>query len=110
MRQDNHTNSRPEPSTRKGSGPAAREPNEWFVLAKLNETVARPSFYIAPRNVIAGATYAQHQEFLQRPRTARKTVKDTARRSLLVKEPAGYEDKWDLLERPANEAPLLIGE
>jgi hypothetical protein len=29
--------------------------NEWYVLVKLHEEGTRPSFYILPRNVVAGA-------------------------------------------------------
>lgn len=81
--------------------------NEWFVLVRLQERKNRPSFYVIPRNIVAGATFAQHLEWLERPRDGRK-VKDTPRRTLRAEFIAGYEDRWDLLDRPADEAPLLI--
>jgi hypothetical protein len=87
----------------------AREMNEWYILVGLRAEGERPKFYLIPRNIIAGATYAQHVEWLQRPREGR-SVKDTARRALLAKYLAGYEERWDLLDRPADEAPLLISE
>jgi hypothetical protein len=87
----------------------ARAMNEWYVLVDLRADGDRPKFYVIPRNIIAGATYAQHVEWLQRPREGR-SVKDTTQRSLHAKYLTGYEDRWDLLDRPADEAPLLIGE
>jgi hypothetical protein len=86
----------------------ARQMNEWFVLVKLHETDRRPSFYVMPRNIVAGAVYAQHLEWLNRDRGDRE-VKNTSRRTLRTEHIAGYEDRWDLLDSPADEAPLLIG-
>jgi hypothetical protein len=34
--------------------------NEWYVLVKLHEEGTRPSFYILPRNVVAGADLPRH--------------------------------------------------
>jgi hypothetical protein len=82
--------------------------NEWYVLVKLHEPKTRPSFYIVPRNIVAGAVYAQHQEWLSRPGRGGKPHNDNPRRILQPKWFAGYEDRWDLLGEPADQAPLLI--
>jgi hypothetical protein len=84
--------------------------NEWYVLVKLHGLAIRPTFFVVPRNIIAGVTYAQHQEWLARPGRAGKPHNDNDRRVLLAKHFADYEDRWDLLEHPANEAPLLLGQ
>ena len=83
--------------------------NEWYVLVKLHEEKTRPTFYVVPRNIVAGVAFAQHLEWLSRSRRDGKPHKDTAKRVLLPAEFSGYEDRWDLLSDLADEAPLLIG-
>lgn len=87
----------------------SRADNEWYVLVKLHEQRTRPTFYVVPRNVIAGATFAQHREWLSKPRRDGRPRNDGTQRVMIPSEFAGYEDRWDLLEHPANAAPLLIG-
>jgi hypothetical protein len=82
--------------------------SEWFVLVKLIEERTRPHFFIVPKNVVSGAIWASHRDYLKRPRAAGKVVKDTDKRALVAKRLEGYADRWDLLDHPANEAPLLI--
>jgi hypothetical protein len=86
----------------------ARSQNEWYVLVKIREENTRPSFYIVPRDIMAGAVYAQHLEWLSRPGLTGTPHKDTERRGIVAAHVAGYEDRWDLLDKPANEAPLLV--
>lgn len=84
--------------------------NEWYVFVKLHEERTRPSFYIVPRNIVAAAVYAQHRAWLAEPGKNGQPHKDTPRRTLLPRLLAGYEDRWDLLDAPSTEAPLLIGQ
>ena len=88
----------------------AMSQNEWYVLVKLHKERTRPSFFVVPTNVVAGAVYAQHREWLSRPGREGKPRKDTNMRVMPAKHFLGYEDRWDLLEKPADEAPLLIAE
>jgi hypothetical protein len=83
--------------------------NEWYVLVKLHEERTRPTFYVVPRNIVAGAAYAQHREWLSKSRRDGKPRMDTDKRVMIPAEFSGYEDRWDLLDHPADEAPLLIG-
>jgi hypothetical protein len=69
-------------------------PNQWYVFVKLPKESTRPSFYIIPRNVVAGAVYAQHQEWLSRPAQSGEPHRDNPRRILLAKNLSGYEDEW----------------
>ena len=82
--------------------------NEWFVFVELHDSRTRPSFYVVPRNIVAGAVFADHQEWLSRPARDGSPHNDNSRRNLLARYLTGYEDPWDLLDRPADEAPLLI--
>jgi hypothetical protein len=82
--------------------------NQWFVFVKLHGIGTRPSFFIVPRNVVAGAVYAQHKEHLSRPGKSGKPHKDSTLRIIRARYIMGYEDRWDLLEAPTTDAPLLI--
>jgi hypothetical protein len=81
--------------------------NEWYVFVKLHEERTRPSFYVVPRNIVAGFVYATHREWLSRAGRGGRAHKDTTKRAAAAKYLGGYEDRWDLLDRPADQAPLL---
>jgi hypothetical protein len=85
------------------SRPAARTAmtgaaGEYFVAAELSL-----------RGWLPGAAYAQHLEWLSKSRRDGKPRKDTKKRVMIPSEFSGYEERWDLLKSPADEAPLLIG-
>ena len=84
--------------------------SDWYILVKLHKLGIRPTFYIVPRNIIAGAAYAQHREWLARPDRTGKPHNDNDRRMLLAKHFSDYEDRWELLNSPTTEAPLLLGQ
>ena len=82
--------------------------NQWYVFVKLHEEGTRPSFYVVPRNVVAGAMYAEHREWLSRPARDGTPHRENPMRNMLVACLTGYQDRWDLLENPADQTPLLI--
>jgi hypothetical protein len=84
--------------------------NQWYVFVRLQAKETRPNFYVVPHNIVAGATYAEHRWWLSEPALDGTPHKDNPRRVIGAQHVTGYEDRWDLLERPADEAPLLAGE
>lgn len=88
---------------------AAVSKSEWFVLVALPpEPIAAPRSFIVPRDHLAAVAYLQHMEWLKAPGMAgrRRAGVESARvRIGLV---ASYEDKWELLDRPTDEVPVLL--
>jgi hypothetical protein len=82
--------------------------NEWFVFVKLNAKQVRPTYYVVPRNIVAGAVFAQHREWLSRPGPTGSAHKDSSIRMLRRHHLSDYEDRWEFLERPTEDVPLLI--
>jgi hypothetical protein len=93
----------------KSEEPSSAE-NQWYVFVKLHEERTRPSFYVVPRNIVAGFVYATHREWLSRPGRGGRAHNDTTKRAAATKYLVGYEDRWDLLDGPADQAPLLAGQ
>jgi hypothetical protein len=94
---------------RKCETPATAQ-NQWYVFVSLGKQGERPSFYVVPHDVVAGAMFAQHREWLSRPARDGTPHKDSRQRSMRVAYISAYVDRWDLLEGPADKAPLLIDE
>lgn len=96
----------------KCEGPSVGE-HDWYVLVQLQEKGQEepkrpPRFFVIPRNVVAGAVYATHREWLATPGRRGQAHNDTSRRNLWVKDVANYEDAWDLLLAPTSGAPLVL--
>jgi hypothetical protein len=91
----------------KSEAPATAQ-NQWYVFVMLNKERMRPRFFVVPRNVVAAAMYAEHREWLSRTARDGTPHRENPRRNMQLAYITGYEDRWDLLERPADEAPLLI--
>lgn len=96
----------------KDEAPGDRD-NEWFALVSLGEILARPSFYILPRHVLAAITFLQHRDWLgdmgrlHSPQRAPR--RDNPRRTIRPPWIAGYLERWDLLDGSARTAPTVIG-
>lgn len=88
----------------------AISPNEYFVLVALNGTEwGSPRAYVVPRDHLAAAVWIEHQEWLTNPSVPsgkRNTSIDGARTSAAVF--ARYEQRWDLLNKPTDELPVLL--
>ncbi|KQQ94609.1 hypothetical protein ASF62_11105 [Leifsonia sp. Leaf325] len=83
---------------------------EWFVLIGLPSTpVEQPRAFIVPRNHVAAAAWIEHMAWQTDPTVApgkRNTDVDQARVKATVW--AGYENRWDLLDGSAYDAPVLL--
>lgn len=88
----------------------ARSNREWFVLVALAESAwGANRGFVVPRDHLAAAAWVSHQNWLTDPGVPpgrRNTGLDQARVSAEVF--AGYESRWDPLESPATEAPVLL--
>jgi hypothetical protein len=89
----------------------AHAQNEWFVLVALGEAEVRPRYFLLPRNVIAGWLYVDHRTWLERMKPDGTPHKDTTIRVIRMREiDAVYEEGWDLLNVPTDEAPVCVPE
>jgi hypothetical protein len=87
----------------------ARSPREWVVLVSLPPLPTAPRGFVVPRDHASAATWVAHQHWLTDPSApagSRNAKINQARIQLVVWE--GYEDRWDLLDKPTSDAPVLL--
>jgi hypothetical protein len=93
----------------KGLVPAASD-HEWYVFVALSPTVNQaPTCYVVPRDHVAAATWIVHQDWLTSPTVVagrRNAPVSQARVSMRAWE--RYESRWDLLEQPTDQVPILL--
>ena len=95
-------------------GPKSQSPalhdREWFVLVAIPLDPLQPiRNFVVPRNHVAAAAWIEHMNWLTEPGIApgkRNVGVDRARSELATF--TGYEDRWDLLLKPADTAPVLL--
>lgn len=94
----------------KKSQQPAQSGHEWYVLVAFGDNAtAAPHTYIVPRNHVAAGAWISHMNWLTDPDAkpgTRNADVDKARVTADVFR--GYEDRWDLLERPTNDVPVLL--
>lgn len=96
------------PLGRKGILPAIG-PREWFVFVRVGAFPARPETWVVPRDHVAVATWVGHMAWLHDPAAtpgSRNAGIESARIGSEVWE--RYADRWDFLDAPAVEAPVLL--
>lgn len=88
----------------------SRTDHEWFVFVALPIDVHKgPRSFVVPRDVVAAAAWISHQDWLTSPDAEpgkRNAPVDRAR--VLLPVWVDYEDRWDLINRPTTEAPVLL--
>lgn len=93
----------------KGCVPALTD-REWHVFVALPaEPWDRARAFIVPRDHVAAATWISHMEWLTNPTAppgTRNTPIGNARVDWRIS--ARYEHRWDLLERLARDAPVML--
>jgi hypothetical protein len=93
----------------KGCDPAITD-REWYVLVALPAVEWESArTYVVPRDHVAAATWIEHQEWLTNPNAAagkRNTPIAGARVNAWVF--ARYEQRWDLLDLPTSEVPVML--
>ena len=89
---------------------ASRTDREWFVLVALPADVKQaPRSFVVPRDVVAAAAWISHQDWLTSPDAEpgkRNAPVDRSR--VLLPIWASYEDRWDLIDKPTTDAPVLL--
>ncbi|WP_082498761.1 hypothetical protein [Plantibacter sp. Leaf314] len=83
---------------------------EWFVMVAVPHDVERPSRgFIVPRAHTAAAAWIVHQHWLTEPGVpAGKRNAGVDRSRVALKFFERYEARWDLLLKPADQAPVLL--
>lgn len=80
-------------------------------VVRLREASRRPDsseFLRCASECCRRAAYASHLAWLAVPKRSGDKRRDTPRRNFKPTAFSGYEDRWELLERPSTAAPLLI--
>ena len=98
------------PLGRKGIQGALSD-REWYVFVRLGTFPERPRTWVVPRDHVAAATWIAHMSWLTDPKVkpgTRNAGIDMAR--LSADTFARYEDRWDLLEASAYDAPVLLAD
>jgi hypothetical protein len=88
----------------------ARSDREWFVFVALaKDPWGSNRGFVVPRDHAAATAWTVHQDWLTDP-TAKSGSRNTGLEQARVHIPnfAGYENRWDLLEAPASDAPVLL--
>ncbi|MCU6479788.1 hypothetical protein [Arthrobacter sp. A2-55] len=97
------------PVTSKAQTPAVND-HEWFVFVALPQDLALPPrSFVVPRDHVAAAAWIAHMDWLTDPTAQpgkRNAPVDRSRVYMKVWE--RYENRWDLLERSAYEAEVLL--
>lgn len=93
----------------KAQGPSKSD-HEFFVMVAVPiDANARPEFFIVPRIHVAAAAWIEHEDWRTAPGIPagkRNARADQARTG--IETFRAYQDRWDLLERPQSEVPVLL--
>lgn len=88
----------------------SRSAHEWFVFVALGAQPWDPNRgFVVPRDHAAVAAWIRHQDWLTEPGVkpgTRNTPVEQAR--VEAEKFADYENRWDLLEMPTPEVPVLL--
>jgi hypothetical protein len=83
---------------------------EWFAFVILPEHLhTAPRTFIVPRDHVSAGTWIFHENWRTDPAVAagkRNAPINQAR--TYIEAWGGYEDRWDLLDKPATETPVLL--
>lgn len=86
----------------------ARQWNEWYVFVSLGDVGERPSYFIVPTNLVSVLIFVGHRVWLSEPKRDGTSRKDSAIRAIKRSEVEAYEERWELLEEPADRAPIEV--
>jgi hypothetical protein len=84
--------------------------NEWYVFVGLAGAGERPTFFVVPRNVVAGMIFAQNRNWLATPSRSGAPHKAWSTRIVDGKDVETYRERWDFLHLPTAEVPLLVND
>ncbi|GAA1782595.1 hypothetical protein [Leucobacter iarius] len=83
---------------------------EWFVMVAIDPDQSVPlRGFVVPRAHVAAAAWIAHMDWFTEPGIPPgKRNAGPERSRVYVRDFARYEGRWDLLERPTSEAPVLL--
>ena len=87
----------------------AASEHEWFVLVLLPKFPRTPRAFVVPRDHVSAATWIVHENWRtdpSAPKGTRNAGLNQARIQLIIWQ--GYEDRWDLLDTPTSDVPILL--
>lgn len=87
---------------------AAHSPREWFVLVEWNESTQALASYVVPRDHVSAGSWLGHMRWLTDPTAKRARHAGPEKSVRGVETFGGYKDRWDLLLKPTDEAPILL--
>lgn len=80
----------------------------WYVLVGMNGELARPDFYVLPRNHVSAHLYVGHQHWLRTTGRGGKPHQDNGMRNIYPAEVQAYKEDWVALLQPATARPYAL--
>ena len=80
-----------------------------MLVALASQEWGQPRAFVVPRDHVAAATWIRHMEWQTNP-TAKPGSRNTGIKAARVDDWvfARYEQRWDLLESPADSVPVML--
>ncbi|MGC5585897.1 hypothetical protein [Ornithinimicrobium sp. W1665] len=84
--------------------------HEWVVLVAADPEPRGPlRSFVVPRSHVSAAAWISHMDWLTHPDApAGKRTASVEHARVKVEVFAAYEDRWDMVERPTEQAPVLL--
>jgi len=82
----------------------------WYALVGMNGELARPEFYIVPRNHVSAHLFVGHRHWLRTPGKGGKVHQDSGMRNIYPSEVQAYKEDWASLLAPTTERPYALPE
>lgn len=82
--------------------------HDWFILTQWDQDTNTLEHYIVPRNHVIAIVWAGHMRWLNDPNVpAGKRNAGVEAARIQATDFVGYHERWDLLEKPTDECPIL---
>jgi hypothetical protein len=93
----------------KSAQKVARSDREWFALVLVPPALAAPlRTFVVPRDHVVAATWISHQAWATDPGVPAGKRKATNVPRMPPSAFEAYEHRWDLLQQPTTEVPILL--
>jgi hypothetical protein len=93
----------------KGMQPS-RQPNEYFTFVHLGLVEERPSVWVVPRDHLAAVAWVGFHAWRYAPEHEGNRHADVSAARVAPSDFERYENRWDLLGQPTDQAPVLLPE
>src|SRR5262249_28389638 len=83
--------------------------HEWYIFVALVDAPrSAPHCYVVPRMHVAAGTWIDHQNWRTDPKFEGKRNASIEQAWVKADVWRRYEDRWDLLQQPTTDAPVLL--